>query len=173
MLVSWIIYGSEGGRPRWFNGSSRLDDAWRQNPPPGWRQIVVPDGNTLESIVDQGKADLLRDAIWEAAKRQRSAVVNGKVETAHGTFQATAEARAAISRNASLAARTPGYTVEWTDADNAVVVLDEAALMDVDGMMVRHETAAHERAREIRGAIDAAATIDELLSIDFMIGWPD
>jgi len=171
MLVSWIIYGIENGAARWFNGTSRIEDAFLQNPPDGWRQIIVPAGNTLESIVSEDRSDILRTAVWQAVKRQREKVISGLVETPLGRFQASAEARAAISRNAALAARDPQFSAIWTDAGNAEVLLDAEGLIALDAAMIRHEAAAHERSREIRRDVDAAAGVDDLLSIDFMAGW--
>lgn len=172
MLVSWIIYGIENGEPRWFNGSSRMEDAFLQNPPDGWRQIIVPEGKTLESLVQESRVDIVRDAVWQAVKRRRAEVIGGTVETVMGRFQASAEARAAVARNAALAARDPQFSATWTDADNAEVVLNAEGLIALDEAMIRHEAAAHERSREIRKQVDAAPGVDELLSIDFMAGWP-
>lgn len=172
MLVSWIIYGIENGEPRWFNGSSRMEDAFLQNPPDGWRQIIVPEGKTLESLAAEDRADIVRDAVWQAVKRQRAKVIGGTVETPLGRFQASPEARAAMSRNAAMAVRDSGFTAVWTDADNNEVELDATALMRLDAALVAHEAAAHARSREIRREVDAAAGVDDLLSIDFMAGWP-
>lgn len=75
----------------------------------------------------------------------------------------TEKHRAGLSmRPDYLAAMAPGFTVDWTLANNSVRNLNAADLANVGAALGMHVAAQHAKARLLRSQIEAATTVAEV-----------
>jgi hypothetical protein len=117
-----------------------------------------------------------RAVIWGHVKTLRDAKINGGVLTPAGTFDSNDLSRlnvsgAVLGAVVAKSASAP-YSVQWTLQDNSVVTLDADQMIEVGMAMLNHVAACHDYARMLRGMIEAATDMAELLAIDLEAGWP-
>lgn len=122
-------------------------------------------------------ADGNRPAVWDAAKVERDAHINGGAPTAFGVADSDELARSNIAGAAlaALIAKGAGspFSVTWTMADNSTVALNADQMIALGVAVMAHVDACHAHARILRGAIETAPDMASLLSIDVTAGWPE
>jgi len=77
---------------------------------------------------------------------------------------------AATAALAAKAAAQP-FAVEWLCADEHALALDADGMLALQGALVAHGQACHDRSQAIKAEINAAETLGELSSIDVMAGY--
>lgn len=114
--------------------------------------------------------------IWGLARDQRDEHIDGGAMTPFGAVDSDAEARSNITGAATgaLIAKVSNlpYSVTWTMLDNSTATLDADGMLAMGLAVLAHVNACHDRARQLRTAIESAATMAELLAIDVTAGWP-
>lgn len=114
--------------------------------------------------------------IWRMVRDQRDEHIDGGAMTPAGAVDSDSMARSNISGAVigALVAKTAGapYSVTWTMLDNSTVTLDADGMIALGLAVLAHVNACHDRARQLRAAIESAADMAELLSIDVTAGWP-
>jgi len=117
-----------------------------------------------------------RYVIWNAAKDQRDLHIDGGAMTPSGPVDSDSEARSNISGAVigALVAKQAGapYSITWTMLDNSAAPLNADQMIALGLAVLAHVDACHDRARQLRAAIEGAADMAELLSIDVTAGWP-
>lgn len=117
-----------------------------------------------------------RQIIWRAAKDARDAHIDGGAMTPSGAVDSDSEARSNISGAVigALVAKQAGasYSITWTLLDNSTATLNADQTIAMGIAVLAHVDACHERARQLRSAIESAANMAELLAIDVTAGWP-
>lgn len=71
----------------------------------------------------------------------------------------------------ALAAEHP-FEIDWVCADNSILPLDAEGMIGMPTAMAAHGYALHQRGRQLKDMIDAAADMAELDTIDPATGWP-
>src|SRR5207237_3785213 len=93
-----------------------------------------------------------------------------------GTAQTDLESLVKINGLVSMAmlAKSAGqpFGETFTMADNSEVPLTADQMIGFGTAVGAHIAAVHARGRELRAAINAAATAEEIASIDLETGWP-
>lgn len=118
--------------------------------------------NKLMRWVDVRPLSAQRAARWAAIKEARARAIDAPIDTPYGRLDACASSRAAL---AEAAAAVP---VDWTTADNTVVMLDAGAISEVLRMVWQRTQSCHAIGRGLRARIDAASTVEALDAI----AWP-
>lgn len=117
-----------------------------------------------------------RLVVWRMARDQRDEHIDGGAMTPVGAVDSDSEARSNITGAATgaLIAKVSNlpYTVTWTLLDNSTVTLDADGMIAMGLAVLSHVSACHERARQLRTAIEGAQGMAELLAIDVNAGWP-
>ena len=145
---------------------------------PGWTVVADPapaDFDTAPYLVVEGQ--LVAD-LATARARQR-AVINaardvaqdGGAMTPAGLFDSDERSRqflngAVMTATLAQAAGQP-FSIDWTRADNSVVTLNAAQLIEAGVAVALHIDAIQRRARVLKGRIDAAETLAAIAAV----GW--
>lgn len=129
--------------------------------------------NTEMRWIDLRSLEQVKADCWAAIKAQRDAAEWGGFDTPFGRFDSDPVSQAKIIGAAqlasvSLAQGTP-FTIEWTLQDNTSVSLDAAQMVAVGAALANHVNAVHQRGRQLRAQIEAAATIADLESITWTL----
>jgi len=74
---------------------------------------------------------------------------------------------AAIAAQSALATNSP-FEIEWTAADNSTVTLNATELLGMPVALATHAASLHNTARQLKGQIESATTVEEVESIQ----WP-
>ncbi|SEL11782.1 protein of unknown function [Roseateles sp. YR242] len=126
-------------------------------------------GSQIAAVGDLQKA---RDRRWAQIKQLREAHEFGPLTWDGSVFDADERAQLRIMGAVQLAAQAVAagqpFSMDWTLADNSIRTLSAADLMALGEALGQQVASAHETARLLREAIDAAATVAEVQSID----WP-
>lgn len=132
--------------------------------------VIAADGS--EAVLRTPTLDEHRATIWVAVKSRRRRAEQAGCTTPWGQVQTDVESQ---SRIATYAANAPsaGWSIDWTMADNTVVSLSGEDLRTMSWAVMQHLEACHVRAQALRAAIDAALSLDAVISIDIDAGWPD
>lgn len=114
--------------------------------------------------------------VWEMVRGLRNTAIDAGAPTPFGAVDSDEAARSNVSGAAlgALIAKSAGapYSVTWTMLDNSTAALDADQMIGMALAVLTHVNACHERARELRAEIEAAADMAELLAIDVTAGWP-
>lgn len=165
--------------------------------PPGEGWVEAPDGTPLPGYVDRGVyvprpaqptpfhrwdisthawlLDLedLRKQAWERIKADRDAAEAAGFDTPWGRFDSDPASQTKIIGAAQLAsialAQGAPFNIEWTLQDNTSVSLDAAQMIAVGAALANHVNAIHQRGRQLRAQIEAAATLADLESITWTL----
>jgi len=144
---------------------------------------TIPDGYKLRMVstpvglLDSLALDPLRLDVWADVKVRRDATINGGAETPSGRVDSDELSRSNINGAvmAAFLSNLAGqpFTVTWTMADNSVVSLNAEQMIGVGLAVMDHVNTAHERARTLRTAIEAAEDVASLLLVDVSAeqGW--
>jgi len=115
--------------------------------------------------------------VWETVRALRNAAIDVGAPTPFGAVDSDEQARSNVSGAAlgALIAKSAGapYSVTWTMLDNSTAALTADGMIAMALAVLTHVDACHERARELRAEIEAAANMAELLAIDIAAGWPN
>ncbi len=127
-------------------------------------------GSTISSVdVQEADLDKLKISKWNSIKAKCSNVINTNMSTPYGKFQCSPEDRQNISDTVLLAQTITNmgqtFSMSWTLADNSVVTLDLAAMVNVGLLLGAKVQEAHTIARTLRATIDAATTIEEVHAV--------
>lgn len=113
--------------------------------------------------------DVARRIKWAEIKAARDAAEFGGFVWDGSTFDSDPASQSRIQGAAQLAtlAQMAGepFAIDWTLADNTVRTLSGADMLAAGVAMGQHVQAAHEAARGLREAIDAAANADALAGV--------
>lgn len=111
----------------------------------------------------------LKDAKWAQVKAAREAAIDAALPTPYGTFDSDASARTSITDAVlmlqSLAALGQPTTVDFTLADNSVVTLTTAEMVNVGLLLGQKVQAAYAAARALRAQIEASTTPAEVAAV--------
>lgn len=137
------------------------------------RSRVVSPGlvwsNDAMAWVDVRPLEDIQLAKWEEIKQARAAEIDAPLITPYGAFQCRAEDRQNISDTVllaqTLASMNQPVAIDWTLANNTVVVLDLQMMVTVGLLLGQKIQAAHAKARTLRQAIEAATTVQAVEAI--------
>lgn len=116
-------------------------------------------------------------SLWTRAKALRDAKINAGVAVAGvGTFDSDDASRlnltgASVMALAAQAANQP-FSINWKLADNSIVTLNAAQMIQIGVAVGAKVSAIHARAQAIGLAIEAATTRQNLEAIQIGEGWP-
>nr|WP_246343944.1 DUF4376 domain-containing protein [Sphingobium jiangsuense] len=118
--------------------------------------------------------------MWRQIKARRAAVIDGGAPTPFGPVDSCETEEVPARTNimgAVLAAviakmADAPFAKTWTMLDNSVQTFGADEMIAVGLAVMAHVNAAHDRARDLRAAIDAAEDAATLLQIDIASGWP-
>lgn len=122
---------------------------------------------TLMEWADPRDLATIKADKWEAIKRaRRVAEVSGFYVYGIGMFDSDAKSQARITAEASRARGQGAYEgMTWTLADNSKAFLDWQDMLKVDRTLGEHLSSLHDRSQQIRAAIAAATTGDEVIAL--------
>lgn len=113
-----------------------------------------------------------KERAWERIKAERSAREYSGFEWDGSRFDSDAESQRRIQGAAQLAmlAQAAGqpFSIDWTLADNSVRTLSGADMIAVGTAMGVHVATVHTIGRQLRAAINAAQTPEEIETVE----WP-
>lgn len=145
---------------------------WREVPENARAEI----GDTFDGQTYAPPLDVAKLAKWEAVKAIRNTKENGEAPTPFGPVQCDDTSKIKVSGLVTMAfiakSNAQPFSGGFTLADNSVVTLNADQAIGMGIATGRYVSALHERARELRVAIEAAQTIAALDAIDHTAGWP-
>ena len=122
--------------------------------------------------VDPRTLEQLKDSKWEEIKASRELAFDAPLVTPHGTFDSDTRARSnitdAVLMAQALTAMGSPVSIDFTLADNSVVTLNAAQMIEVGLYLGAKVQGAYAVSRALRSAIDAATTSAEVQAI----AWP-
>lgn len=163
-MIQYVVFDLTTGEPtKWGQCQPELLDAQAEA---GQRALATSALNV------EGN----RSVFWQDVKTVREAHLNGGASTPFGAVDSNEVARsnitgAALAATLSKSVDQP-FSVNWTMLDNSVEALDADQMIGLALAVLAHVNACHDRARALRGQIDAATDMAELLAIDIQSGWP-
>ena len=95
-------------------------------------------------------------------KQARSSAEFGGFTWDGSPFDSDAISQSRIQGALQLAAMAPGFTIDWTLANNSVRNLSAADLANVGAALGMHVAAQHAKARLLRSQIEVATTVAEV-----------
>ena len=111
----------------------------------------------------------LKAAQWTQIKQARTAFIDAPLVTPYGTFDSDAAGRTSITDAVLLAnnltALSLPVAIEFTLADNSVVTLDAAQIVEVGLLLGQKVQHAHPHSQALRAQIEAATTKEEVEAI--------
>lgn len=117
---------------------------------------------TTKQWVDPRTLSDLQAAKWAQIKRDRDEAEFGGFTWDGSPFDSDAISQSRIQGAVQLAAMAPGFTIDWTLANNSVRNLSTADLANVGAALGMHVAAQHAKARLLRSQIEAATTVAEV-----------
>lgn len=147
----------------------------------GWTVVASNAPPRDGAIIQDGMwvvpLSLLQDEKWEAVKAIRYAKENGVAPTPLGhDVQIDEESKTKINGVLSmckLAEETSSpFSEEFTMADNVVITLDNTTVRQLALAAAQYVSLVYAKSRDLRTAIYAATTTEELDLIDIESSWP-
>ncbi|MNV54734.1 hypothetical protein D3C71_1469430 [compost metagenome] len=146
-----------------------VDVATKQIKPKGPRPLPHHTFDYVSKTwVDLRTLDDLKYAKWEGFKTARDAAEFGGFIWDGSRFDSDAISQSRIQGAVQLAAMAPGFSLDWTLADNSIRTLNAADMAAVGAALGAHVAILHADARELRTQINAATTAAQLDGIR----WP-
>lgn len=159
----WI---SPAGDPVAYTPAQRQAKATVPPHPAHW-------SNQAMAWVDDRSLSEVREDQWRQIKAAREAAEWGGFDTPFGRFDSDPASQTKIIGAAQLAsialAQGAPFNIEWTLQDNTRVSLDAAQMIAVGAALANHVNAIHQRGRQLRAQIEAAATLADLESITWTL----
>ena len=115
--------------------------------------------------IDHRTLDDIKLAKWEIIKQARSSAEFGGFTWDGSPFDSDAISQSRIQGALQLADMAPGFTIDWTLANNSVRNLSAADLANVGAALGMHVATQHDKARTLRSQIDAATTVAEVEAV--------
>ena len=110
-----------------------------------------------------------KEARWAIIKQARTAFIDAPLVTPYGTFDSDAAGRNSITDAVLLAnnlsALSLPVAIEFTLADNSVVTLDAAQIVEVGLLLGQKVQYAHPHSQALRAQIEAAATKEDVEAV--------
>lgn len=120
---------------------------------------------TTKQWVDPRTLSDLQVAKWAQIKRDRDEAEFGGFTWDGSPFDSDAISQSRIQGAVQLAAMAPGFTIDWTLADNTVRALSGSELAAVGVALGLHVGTQHAKARVLRTQIEAATTATEVEAV--------
>lgn len=117
---------------------------------------------TTKQWYDPRTLNDIKLAKWAIIKQARSSAEFGGFTWDGSPFDSDAISQSRIQGAVQLAAMAPGFTIDWTLANNSVRNLSTADLANVGAALGMHVAAQHAKARLLRSQIEAATTVAEV-----------
>lgn len=117
---------------------------------------------TTKQWVDPRTLQDLQLAKWNAIKQARANAEFGGFTWDGSPFDSDAISQSRIQGALQLAAMIPGFTIDWTLANNTVRTLSGADIAGVGVALGQHVATQHAKARVLRAHIEAATTAAEV-----------
>lgn len=125
--------------------------------------------NVTFSWSDLRDLSQVKEDRWTAIKSARNAALTAPLSTPHGTFDADVYSQKnitdAIALLQALEATGSPQTIDYTLADNSVVTLTTAQMVQVGLLLGARTQDAYATGRALRTAIDAASTKEEVEAV--------
>lgn len=161
-----LIPGVSGyaGTDSYFDFATQQVVAFPAKPSPNhifnWQTKQWEDPRTLQDF---------KDAQWTQIKQARTAFIDAPLVTPYGTFDSDAAGRTSITDAVLLAnnlsALSLPVAIEFTLADNSVVTLDAAQIVEVGLLLGQKVQHAHPHSQALRAQIEAATTKEEVEAV--------
>lgn len=159
-----VIEGEYPGDKFYWNGQAMQDI-----PPQPFG--CVWDWDTKAWVADLAGA---RAAKWQEMKDARTAALTAPLATPYGAFDTDPASRANIVQTAQLMqtqaqsfAPSAAPTVAFTLADNTVATLTAGQMVSVALLLAQQIQIAYDRGRQVRAAIEAATTAQEVQAVSW------
>ena len=124
--------------------------------------------NSTMRWVDTRPLDIARQHKWVAIKTERATRCEEPLTVGTRTFDATAYSQTQINGAVTLAMLAPDtWTLNWTLADNSVVTLTKAEVIELGLALGQRTNEVFEAARLLRVQVEAATTTEELNAISW------
>jgi hypothetical protein len=117
---------------------------------------------TTKQWYDPRTLNDIKLAKWAIIKQARSSAEFGGFTWDGSPFDSDAISQSRIQGAVQLAATAPGFTIDWTLANNSVRNLSAADLANVGAALGMHVATQHAKARTLRSQIEAATTPAEV-----------
>lgn len=104
---------------------------------------------------------------WNKIKRSRTEAEEAGFTWDGSTFDSDEVSQRRIGDAVTMAGIVPGFTIDWTLADNTVRTLSAADMVNVGLSLSQHIQAVFQRGRARRAEIEAATTKQEVNAIDW------
>lgn len=146
----------------------------------GWTIVCTQDGLPPEGGVIENGAWVvplatLQDRAWEQVKAIREETLL-TATTPFGIAQTDTDSMVKINGSVSMAMlakqSATAYSATFTLADNSTVDMDADQMISFGVAVGTHVADVYARGRDLRDAIYAATTADDLAAIDLTSGWP-
>lgn len=148
-----------------FVGGSLVDTRQPLLPPCPWMTW----DNLSFSWVDARDLGRIKSDKWEEIKAARNNAELGGFEWNGSMFDSDETSQQRITIAAQIAAATPGFSVDWTLADNTIRTLSGADMAAVCVAMGLHVNAQHVIGRTLRQQIDDAQDVEAVNQVK----WPE
>jgi hypothetical protein len=147
-----------------------VSEAWVPIPAPP--SMVHTWNAVTKQWVDARSLELARTQKWDEIKLARTAAIEASLVTPYGVLQHREEDQknldsAVLLVNNLVAMGNTTASVDWTMADNSVVTLTAAQLIQVGLLRGQRVQECHALARTKRSLIDAATTLAEVNAIQW------
>jgi hypothetical protein len=107
----------------------------------------------------------LKAAQWNLIKQARSAAEYAGFAWDRSVFDSDAISQQRITGAVTLAQLSPGFTIDWTLADNSVRTLNQADMIAVGVALGVHVQAQFSKAQGLRLQIEAASTPEQVAAV--------
>lgn len=120
----------------------------------------------LGAWVDPRPLHELQAEKWAEIKRNRDTAEFGGFTWDGSPFDSDAISQSRIQGAVQLAAMAPGFTIDWTLADNTTMTLTKAEVIGLGMALGAHIASVHSRGRVLRALIEAPdATVESVEAI--------
>lgn len=169
------IWNSVTGEVQFVTSAEGYGEEWTVIADPAPADIMSESYTVIEGdlVPDLAAARARQRAIINAA---RDAAQDGGADTPHGRFDSAGRSREFLN-GAVMAATLAGmnqqaFSLAWTLADNSVVTLTGAQIVESGLAVAAHVDAMHQRARVLKARIDVAATLAEIRAVTWTLADP-
>jgi hypothetical protein len=106
-----------------------------------------------------------KEAQWSTIKQARSAAEYAGFTWDGSTFDSDAISQQRITGAVTLAQLSPGFTIDWTLADNSVRTLNQADMIAVGVALGQHVQTQFTKAQALRLQIETASTPEQVAAV--------
>jgi hypothetical protein len=125
--------------------------------------------NTTFAWVDSRELAQVKQDRWSEIKTQRETLITARLSTPYGIFDADAASRTNITDAVllvqTLEAKNEPSSIDWTLADDTVITLTAAQMVEVGLLLGQRTQTVFTTARGRRAQITAATTPAEVLAV--------